>query len=195
VLLFFLGINRRHKNASKPAQKREYKMNTDSYDPKLESLKFQLEILKSELESIDKTVERIDEITQTIKNWAIVTWAGIISIAVGQPELRKYIIITALLPLMFWYIDGHWRHLQRRSTFRAIKIKEFLNDERLQKSFEQKRLVDFIVYDPIGHQYKGLPEYKKHISTRHALNFAEVRNFYLGLIVISIVLGVIFYFV
>ncbi len=169
-------------------------MNTDFYDPKLESLRFQLEILKSELESIDKTIERIDEITQTIKNWAIVTWAGIISIAAGQLELRKYIIFTAILPFVFWYSDGHWRHLQRRSTFRAIKIKEFLNDERLQKSFEQKKLVDFIVYDPIGRQYKRLPEYKKHVSTWHCLNFLEVRNFYLGLIGISIVLGVIFNF-
>jgi hypothetical protein len=170
-------------------------MNSDSYDPKLESLKFQLEILKSELQTIDQTVERIDEITQTTKNWAIVTWAGIISIAVGQPELRKFIIFTAILPFVFWYIDGHWRHLQRRSTFRAIKIKEFLNDERLYKSFEQKKLIDFIVYDPIGHQYKKLPEYQKHISIRHTLNFSEVRNFYLGLIMISIALGVIFYFI
>jgi len=170
-------------------------MSTDSYDYKLESLKFQLEILKSELQSIDQTVERIDEITQTTKNWAVVTWAGLISLAVGQPELRKFIAFTAILPFLFWYIDGHWRHLQRRSTFRAIKIKEFLNDERLQKSFEQKRLIDFIVYDPIGHQYKGLPEYKKHVSTWRALNFLEVRNFYLGLIGISIVLGIVFFFI
>ncbi|NPV75440.1 MAG: hypothetical protein HPY59_03600 [Anaerolineae bacterium] len=170
-------------------------MNPDSYDPMLESLKYQLEILKTELESIDKTVARIDEITQTIKNWAIVTWAGVISLAVGQPELRKYIMITALLPLIFWYMDGYWRHLQRRSTFRAIKIREFLNDERLQKSFAQKKLVGFLIYDPIGHQYKDLPEYKKYIAARRTLNFAEVRNFYLGLIIISVILGVVFFYI
>jgi hypothetical protein len=167
-------------------------MNTDSYDPQLESLRFQLDILKSELQSIDQIVERIDEITQTTKNWAIVTWVGIISIAIGQPDLRRFIIFTAILPLLFWFIEGHWRHLQKRSSFRSIKIKEFLNDERLPKSFEQKRLVDFIVYDPVGRQYRGLPEYKKYISTWKTLNFLEVRNFYLGLSAISIMLGIVF---
>jgi hypothetical protein len=197
VFQLFLEIfNRRHKNKEKTSLlKRDYVMNADSYDHKLESLRFQLEILKSELQSIDQTIERIDEITQTTKNWAIVTWAGLISIIAGQPELRNFIAFTAVLPFLFWRIDGHWRHLQRRSSFRAIKIREFLNDERLHKSFEQKKLIDFVVYDPIGHQYRELPEYRDFVSHKRTLNFPEVRNFYLGLIAVSIVLGIIFYFI
>jgi hypothetical protein len=164
-------------------------------DPQMESLKYQLDILKSELQSIDQIIERMDEITQTTKNWAIVTWAGIIAIAIGQPDLRIYIVFTFVLPLFFWLIDAHWRHLQRRSIFRVLKIQEFLNDGRLLKSFQRKMLADFIVYDPIGHQYRGLPEYENYVSTWSVLNFESIRNFYLGLALISLALGLFFIYV
>jgi len=165
------------------------------YDPDLESLKFQLEILKSELKTIDQTVERTDQITQATKNWAVVTWAGTISIIIGQPDLRIYVAISAILPFFFWLIDGYWRSRQRKFLFRGIKIKEFLNDDRLLKSFKQKKLVEFVVYDPDGYEYKELPLYQRYVSIKSTLTFLEVRNFYLGLIIISIVLNIAFCFI
>ena len=170
------------------------KLQAQTNAPQSESFNYQLDILKLELQSLDGIIERIDEITQTTKNWAIITWAGIVTVAIGQPDLRKFIIFTSVLPLFFWLVDAHWRHLQRRSTFRVGKIGEFLNDGRLLKSFEQKRLVDFSVYDPIGAQYKDIPEYKKHVSTWKAMNFKSVRTFYLSLAVISLLIGTFFIF-
>lgn len=45
---------------------------------------FQLEILKSEITDIGGVVGRIDEITQQIKNWTVLIWAGSISLIIWQ---------------------------------------------------------------------------------------------------------------
>ncbi|WP_420627196.1 hypothetical protein [Candidatus Leptofilum sp.] len=159
-----------------------------------ESLSFQLAILKDELEHIQNTIARMDEITQTTKNWAILVWGGSVLLALGDPVLRDYLFFTALLPLLFWYIDGRWRYLQRRSSFRARKISQFLNDGRLTDSFQMGKLTNFTVYDPIGSQYdaKKDPDYANYVSMRKALSYAEVMGFYGALVLVSIFLALIF---
>jgi hypothetical protein len=162
--------------------------------PRMEALTYQLELLKMEIEITNEIIGRMDEITQTTKNWAIVTWAGSIALALGEPTLRAYIALTAVLPLLFWYIDAYWRRLQARSIFRVAKIHEFSNDERLVKSFEQKKLVGFTVFDPTGRQYEGSDEYKKATSIQRTIRYPEVRVFYLVLVLISLGVGVFFFF-
>ena len=163
-------------------------------DPQMEALTYQLELLKMEIETADGIIGRLDETTQTTKNWAIVTWTGSIALTLSEPTLRAYIALTAVLPLMFWYIDAYWRRLQARSIFRVAKIHEFLNDERLVKSFEQKKLVRFTVYDPTGRQYKGNDEYKKATSIQRTIRYPEISVFYLVLVLISLGVGALFFF-
>jgi hypothetical protein len=155
-------------------------------------LDYQLEILKMEIEYIGGIFARIDEIGQTTKNWAIVVWAGVITLVLGAQDLRKYIFLTAILPLLFWFIEAWWKHLQRRSGYRMKKITEFLNDGRLEQSYAQGKLIDFKVLDPVGEQYKGIPEYQEYTSLKRMLRFFEIRWFYLGLTLISIILSVVF---
>jgi len=166
---------------------------SEAIDPKADSFSYQLELLKIELQSIDQAIWRLIEVTQTTKNWAIVTWAGSIAIVVSQqPEFRKYIGFTAALPLLFWYVDAYWRYIQRRYDFRALKIHQFLNDDRLVKSFEQKKLMGLTVYDPTGRQYAHTEELKKFTSIGRTLRFPEVMWFYLVLALISIALEIFF---
>jgi len=61
----------------------------ERFDPQMESFKYQLELLKLEIQSINETIGRIDKITQEAKNWAIVTWAGSIAIALGGTVPQK----------------------------------------------------------------------------------------------------------
>jgi len=155
-------------------------------------LQFQLDILKHELDTVAEIIGRIDHITQTTKNWAIVTWTGSVGLALTQTDLRQYVIITAVLPLLFWFIDAWWRRLQRRSVYRSQQITAFLNDERLVQSFAEKRVVGFDVFDPVGVSHKGDDEYKNTVTLRKTLFFPEVAVFHLTLAVISIGLGVRF---
>jgi hypothetical protein len=67
---------------------------------------YQLEGLQLEIDLVDREITRMGTITQNVKNFSIVTWAGDITVFFGQDDLRKYIIFTAFLPLVFWSVDA-----------------------------------------------------------------------------------------
>ena len=158
---------------------------------KEECLKYQLDVLKEEICTINGIVARMDTITQATKNWAIITWTASISFFLSQSEIRVFVAGTAILPLVFWLIDATWRRLQRRSTYRSMKISNFLNDGRLASSYREQQLVDFKVFDPTGTSHKDEPEYQRHASLRKTLFYREVYAIYLALSLISIILGLI----
>lgn len=158
----------------------------------MEILEQQLRILEKEIDTINEILSKMDTITQTTKNWAIVTWAGSIGLLIGQAELRPYLALTFILPMLFMFIDAYWRYLQRRSIFRSNQIRAFLNDGRLLSSFEKKMVVDFTLYDPVARSMKDSHEYKEYVSLKPVLAYPEILWFYLPLSGISIVLGVIF---
>ena len=157
-----------------------------------ETLLFQLEILKMEIRTIDGIVARMDEITQTTKNWAVLTWAGGLAAVLGSSDLRKYAILTAVLPLVFWYTDAQWRRLQRRSTFRAARIRDFLNSPALVASFASGTLQGFVVHDPIGFQYRSSSEYRRWVSLQRALQYREIAGFYGFQVAFSVIIGLYF---
>ncbi len=161
-------------------------------DSREECFQYQLDILKMEIQNIDTLISRMDEMAQATKNWAIGMWTGSIAIMLSQPGLRGFVILSAIPPLLFWYIDANFRRLQNRSIFRANKITKFLNGEDIAQSFEEKRLVNFIVLDPTGRQYAGESEYKRFASFKRTIKFKEVRVFYLVLILLSLGLGAFF---
>ena len=157
-----------------------------------ELLDFQLEILKTEIDLTNQAISRIDEITETTKNWTVVIWGGSIAVALGQNDLRIYIIFTAIIPLLFWFVDALWRYYLEGFIFRQDKISEFLNDPRLVESFKQGHLVKFTLLDPRGRQYRKDKDYKKSVNLWSAINLGEVSIFYIGLVLISIAAGLYF---
>ena len=126
--------------------------NADHFD-------FKLEILKGELASIDKIIERMDNLAQATKNWAVLIWAGSISLGLGKDAGGNRTIIlcfTAIIPLLFWLMDAFFRKLQRRSTYRLERIKEFLNSEDFTKSYQERQFINFNVLDAVGRQYNKI---------------------------------------
>lgn len=158
-----------------------------------ESFQYQLELLKKEIDIIDNAIARIDGITQTIKHWTIVTWAGLVAVALGQqPDLRKYIIFTAILPILFWALDARWRYYLRGFIFRQDMIARFLNSQDLVKSFEQQKLIGLTLLDPRGAQHRKTDDYKQLVNMWRSIRYPEVSIFYLSLIFISVGFGMFF---
>jgi hypothetical protein len=141
---------------------------------------------------IERTIARMDEITQSIKNWAIVTWAGSVAILLREPALRKFIILTIVLPILFWYSDAVWRQLQKRSIYRQQKISSFLNSEDFTESCKQQKLINFTTMDPVGAQYRKSKEFQNFLKLKWIMLYKEISYFYGGLIIISILLGTLF---
>lgn len=161
-------------------------------DARKESFLFQLDVLKMEMQGLEKIIGRLDEMAQATKNWTITIWTGSLAIALSQSDFRKYALITAVAPLLFWYIDAYFRRLQRRSIFRGQKISEFLNSHKLVESFEKYELIDFVVSDSTATQYRNQKEYKKFVSMLETFRFPEIAGFYSVLSGISLALGICF---
>ncbi|MBU7583607.1 MAG: hypothetical protein KAF91_11965 [Nostoc sp. TH1S01] len=156
-----------------------------------ESFKYQLECLKLELDLVDRAIARLETITQNVKNFSVVVWVASITIFLGQSELRKYVAFTAILPILFWFIDAWWVHFHRGSYLRIKKIQEFLNSEDLTESFKQQKLINFKIIDVLGSQYRGTQEYEVYTSVSRIMKYRELFYLYTGLAISSIILEII----
>jgi hypothetical protein len=154
----------------------------------------QLDILKIEINQIQEIVGRIDVITQQIKYWSIVIWAGSISLIIGNSniELRKYLLFPIAIPFLFWIVDANFRFRQRKFIFRYSKISEFVSSENFEVSYNQKKIKEFKLLDPIGRQYDK-EKVKFFANFTKSMWYRSLRTFYLGLIIVTILLQILLY--
>jgi len=157
-------------------------------------LNFQLDLVKTEISQIHEIIGRIDTLTQQVKNWTILVWAGSISLLIGNSDiqLRKLILFTAIIPSLFWIVDGYYRRRQRGFIFRMEKISHYLNSKDLIDSFKEKSIKNFIFLDLSGKQ-TSMEQRFKFANLRKAMWFKSIRTFYLGLISFTIVLQIVLY--
>jgi len=157
-----------------------------------DSFQYLLDILKMEIGIIDHALARIDSTTISQRNWAVVIWAGAISLSLRQPHLQKYIIFTAAIPFIFWIVNMRWLYFFYAFIYRQKKISEYLNSDKLQMSFEQHKMIDFHVLDPTGNKHRKEEEYQKEVSMHRAFKSKEIRIFYSGMILVSLLAGAYF---
>lgn len=154
-------------------------------------LDYQLDVLKLEIEVLNDSIIKIDDITKDVKQWAITLWTAAIGGALTTTDLRRYIAATAAIPLLFWFVDTWNRRIQRRMIWRNTQISKFLNDDRLPRSFQEGHFVEFALFDPKSRSSGGT-EYEKFVSWRRIILFRSLSILYLGMIIISLTLGVVF---
>lgn len=162
--------------------------------PKTDAFSYKLEILKWELDLINKNIERMDNFAQASKNWAVLIWVGVISLSLSKDidNTRSIIVLfSALIPLLFWYIDSFFRRLQRRSIFRQNKISEYLNSEIFINDCNMNAMKGIHIVDPTGVKYRNEEVYQRFVSQKITMKFKEVSVFYSGLAIISIILSII----
>ena len=159
-----------------------------SRDSAMRAFEYQLDILKKELDTTNEIIARQDGMSQTTKNWTVVAWGGAVAFALRDTELRHFVGLTAILPLLFWFIDGTFRRLQARTVFRVQKIHNWLNSRKLALSFEKAELQGIEVFDPTSRQDKDLDEYRRATTLRRTLRYPEVRYFYAVPVLISLAL-------
>ena len=165
---------------------------TDKEESANQAFKFQLEMFKQEIDTINRTISRFDEHARATRNWAIVTWAGSIALILGENTLHNYLYVTAFVPLLFWLVDARWVSSLRKFLYRQSKISEFLNSDIYWKSFEEKKVLNFTVYDPSGSRYKQTKEFRKYTNIfRSATKYLEVSAFYIGMIILSIAISIL----
>lgn len=153
--------------------------------------KYRWEALTLEIQAIQNIIARMDTFTQTTKNWAIVSWAGAIGLLLGQRGMSQFIILTAILPIIFWFLDAQWRYLETRSIYRLRMISEFIKDEKSLQSLGKPLMEGFLILDPVGRQHKDSENYKVFVRRSQTFWYKEVYVMYLSLSFLSIVLGIV----
>ena len=103
----------------------------------------QLEMLKAELTHIDGAIRQHDEITKSVKNWAIVTWTASVGLALKDQNLHGFLWLTAVVPIVFWIVDGSFRRIQWSFISRVQQISEFVNSAKFKVAAENGEPMDF----------------------------------------------------
>jgi len=145
------------------------------------------EILKQEIEIIDKTIARIDQIQQSVKNWAITIWGGSLYLIVQYLDKSCVMILaTAIIPLLFGYIDVVWKRQILKVSYRQKKISDFINGFSNEENFR--------ILDPISTSYPSSSlkeEFNKQTSFAKAIWYKADGWFYILMMVVSIIFAAI----
>ncbi|MCR8556971.1 hypothetical protein KXD93_04930 [Mucilaginibacter sp. BJC16-A38] len=155
---------------------------------------YKLELLKSELTAINESIRKLDDASLQIKNWTILMWAGSISLVLSSKEddLRRLIFFTIIIPFLFWMVDTNSRRRQRHFIFRSNLITKHINSPSFETSFESKNLDGITVMNMMANDGESA-EVIAFTSFRKIVWYASLRNFYMGLILITLALQVLLY--
>ena len=163
-------------------------------NPKKELFEFKLNLITQELDTINQIVDRHDHFTQTTKNWAVLLWIGSISLILKEFQDKSFqnlLFFTPIIPLLFWIVDATWRRLQNRSIYRIERISEFLNSQTFVEAYHSYNLNAFRVWDIIGRSYRDEESYKQKTSFFRAFRFGSVWRFYMGMILLSLLISLV----
>jgi hypothetical protein len=166
-------------------------LHPDAPAPNRSVIDLQVEFLKLEIETVNSAIRQMDEFSKNIKQWAITLWTGAVGGALVTPRLAQYIMLTAMIPMLFWLVDARYRRIQQMFIWRSTRISTFLNDAAmLDACFREGRVVGFKVFDPAGRGDADLPEYKVFVHWKRPLRFSSLSSLYAGLILMSVFVGI-----
>ena len=141
----------------------------------------QVEILKAELTHIDGAIRQHDDITKNVKNWAIVTWTASIGLALKDQDLHPFVWLTAIVPMVFWIVDGSFRRIQRSFISRLQQISHFVNSPQFRVAAETGARMDF----PFLVMRQKTREFNN--TLLGTMLFRSVSLLYIGLIICSLI--------
>lgn len=154
------------------------------------AFEYKLDILKKEIDHVQEAIRQMDDISKSIKNWTILVWGVGLGTAIATQSLNNYVWLTAVFPLLFWFIDGVFHRVQRRLIHRFQLISEFLNNEKFVQLFNQQTFGAFFLLDPIARKCQG-EEYERFVSLKNVLRMPILCVFYIGLALISLLVHLI----
>ena len=164
-----------------------------------DSFEYKLDILKSEISTIQARIGAYDDLSFRVKGWAATLWAGLVGYALANAKMAG---IVATIPLMvvFWILDAFFKKYQQRVRARMGVIERFINcsgsenEPSLDRAFQHRQSVGFVVHDPMCYSTRALGdgEFKAYIDSKCSLHRALITSnvlfLYAGLIVGSTLL-------
>lgn len=121
------------------------------------------ELLLKEMDQIHDTIKNLDDIIFKTKNFGFLFWGGSLYLIVEHMKELSHeaktilILMTALIPLLFWIMDYGWRKHLMLCSRREWHVSHFLNSEVFEQLVLQgKKDLDgkqFPFFDVVGWIY------------------------------------------
>lgn len=97
------------------------------------------ELLFKGLDVIQDTIKNLDDIIHKSKTFAFLTWGGSMYLITQHLNIKTdqdkgyLLLLTAVIPLLFWAMDYKWRKHILQSSMRIKIISLFLNSAEFKK--------------------------------------------------------------
>jgi len=181
-----------------------------SNDVTKQTRNFRENLILKEMEIAHSSIKNLDDIIHRTKNFAFLTWGGSLALLVKfvsdplnhRSGMHWLILLTGLVPLLFWSMDYWWRKHLRMASRREKRLSLFINSKDLEEQLNGKPTTGkFPLHDHIGWIYtkQGLEnneiphgfaeEYlgdKKEFGIMEILFYKDAWFYYLGMLVISV---------
>lgn len=121
------------------------------------------QILLKEIDLIHSNIKNLDDIIYKTKNFAILFWGGSLYLIVQHlksvPNVNALIILTAIIPVMFWAMHFRWQKHLSMCSQREQMLSFFINSPAFEEWLPGEGTVQFPLYDIPGWLYtKNMPE-------------------------------------
>ncbi len=135
------------------------------------------QLLQKEMDYIEGTVKNLDDIINKTKNFTFLIWGGSLLLLTqnfpddGPVPLKIVLLLTGVIPLLFWAVDYRWRRHLIFCAQRKEIISDFINSSDFEELIAQGKDLPakgrFPFYDPIGSIYtqKNFEKKKKDLKT------------------------------
>jgi hypothetical protein len=178
---------------------------------------YRWEILKKQIDLIADNIRNLDDIIYKTKNFAILIWGGSLYLIVQHVEVegavagitkeKILVLLTALIPVIFWAIHYRWQKHLSMCSARERMISWFINSPGFPYWLNGEEDVNFPVYDVPGWLYTkqadrnhwerlGVEVDEVYLLDHRELNFWKIlfykdaKWYYLLMIVISLLFGI-----
>lgn len=170
---------------------------------------YKYDLLLKEIDLIDGTIKNLDDIIYKTKNYAFLFWSGSIFLVTGMDKFQDnkislLIILTAIIPIMFWTMNYFWYKHLRFTSQRERIISLFINSLEFKDWLENENsAVKFPLYDKIGWIYTTEMENKKYFDEKYLINrkqikfwqiffYKDAKVYYPAMVSISILFGYLY---
>lgn len=167
---------------------------------------YKYDLLLKEIDLISGNIKNLDDIIYKTKNFAFAFWGGSIFLitkldASMADKIPALLFLTAIIPVMFWTMDYHWRgHLRFASTRERI-ISLFINSPEFAEWLaDDNGKIKFPLYDPVGWIYTTTGDHYKNIPQEYLIDrtqysfwnillYKDAKWYYSIMIIISLLFG------
>ena len=149
---------------------------------------FRLNWLFKEIELLEHKIEFFDSLFFKIKNWAIVSWFALISLAITE---FNWLISTLSLfiPILFAIIEASYKRIQIEFIKRTRNIMKFLNKKEEFQKWTNGNELHFPIYDLLNIYCDNKTQYENPTTNRWDSMFRSIKKVSVSIVYYCLCIG------